>query len=151
MAGRPKHWTLDLIQEYKEKILHEISVNGYALVRVCKLEGFPSKQVVLSWLREDIEFQTQYARACEERADKIFDELIEICDSTSDDIILDEEGKEVTNHNVINRDKLRIDTRKWILAKMNPKKYGDKIDLTNKGEKFENVSTLVLPDAMKKD
>ena len=54
-----------------------------------------------------------------------------------DDVIINEEGNPITNHNVIQRDRLRVDARKWALSKMNPKKYGDKqaIEMDIKEEK----------------
>jgi len=148
--ARPIKWDERLISEYKQKILDDIAINGMSLRQTLRQKDYPDIKYVLAWLNEDKEFSIQYARCCEIRADLLFDDILDICDATSDDIIF-VDGKEIENHNVINRDRLRIDSRKWILSKMNPKKYGDKIDLTNKGEKFENISTLVLPDAMKKD
>ena len=74
----------------------------------------------------------QYARACEERADKIFEELIDIADNTVHDTDVRGSGSgvvEVPNAEWIQRSKVRIDTRKWMLSKMNPKKYGDKMDV----------------------
>ena len=39
----------------------------------------------------------------------------------------------VTNHNVINRDRLRVDARKWAASKLAPKKYGDASTLKLEG------------------
>lgn len=128
--GRPLKWTPELIAEYKTKILNEISTNGLSRVKVCKLEGFPNARLVDDWLLADENFQRNYARACEDRADKIAEEILDICDATSNDIIKDAFGNEVVNHNVIQRDKLRVDARKWLLSKMAPKKYGEKLDIT---------------------
>jgi hypothetical protein len=71
------------------------------------------------------------------RAELMGDEILNICDATQDDIITDENGNLLTNHNVIQRDRLRVDTRKWLMSKMKPKKYGDKTDITTNGEKIE--------------
>jgi hypothetical protein len=99
------------------------------------------------WIDLDKDKAKQYTRACEIRAEKIADEILEICDSTEDDIITDLEGNKITNHNVINRDKLRVDTRKWLLGKLSPKKYGDKLDITSDGEKLDGqVHIFQLPD-----
>ncbi len=128
--GRPLKWTPEIIAEYKTKILNEISINGLSRAKVCKLEGFPNARLVDNWLLEDENFQRNYARACEDRADKIAEEILEICDATENDIIKDSEGNEIVNHNVIQRDRLRVDARKWLLSKLAPKKYGDKLDIT---------------------
>lgn len=150
--GTTKKWTDDKVKEYKEKILEEISINGLSLRKVCKLDTFPSTPVVLSWLKEDEQFAIQYARACEQRAEKMADEIMDICDATANDVIYID-GQEVVNHNVINRDRLRIDSRKWLMSKMFPKKYGDKIDVTSKDEaiKTVNVSELITQFMDKKD
>lgn len=95
-----------------------------------------SKHVFFEWLSADEEKANQYTRACEARADLVFEQIIHISDATGDDVIKDEQGNEVINHNVIQRDRLRVDARKWMLSKMNPKKYGEKIqqDHTTNGK-----------------
>lgn len=148
--ARPKTWTVERIKEYKEKILFEIAFNGHSLVRICSWEDYPSNVSVYEWLSDDNEFANRYARACEIRADKMADDILTICDSTEDDIIIDSDGNHITNHNVIQRDKLRVDTRKWLLSKLAPKKYGDKIDVTTGGDKVNNLTMLQLPDFMEK-
>lgn len=109
------------------KICNRIE-GGEALRTILKEKDMPSSQTFYKWIDSDEQKTKQYARACEMRADIIFDEMIDIADNQESDIIT-VEGKEITNHNVINRARLRIDTRKWILSKMNPKKYGEKIEI----------------------
>lgn len=77
--------------------------------------------------------QKQYTRACAIRHDKIFEEIIEIADKQGEDVIIIKD-EQVVNHNVINRNRLQIDARKWMLSKMNPKKYGDKTEVEHSGE-----------------
>ena len=70
--------------------------------------------------------------------------MIEIADNGSDDTIIDEEGGERANNAAVQRDRLKVDTRKWLLAKMHPKKYGDKIDMTSGNEPLkQNLNILV--------
>ena len=57
------------------------------------------------------------------------DELVEISDDSTNDTIVTEDGKVVTNQEVVARSRLRVDTRKWMLAKMLPKVYGEKLEL----------------------
>lgn len=97
------------------------------------------------WLNNSEERAKRYARACEERADRIFDEMLEIADNTGKDMITLPSGKEVVNYEVVARDKIRLDTRKWALSKLQPKKYGDKLDLTSDNEKLPSASVIVLP------
>ena len=97
------------------------------------------------WLRDSEERSKQYARATNTRADVLFEEILDIADETSNDIIYTADG-EKPNQEVINRSRLRIDARKWYLSKVMPKKYGDKLDVTSDNEKISQVTVFKLPD-----
>src|SRR3954451_6383604 len=71
--------------------------------------------------------------AREAQADRFANEIIEIADDTSGDWV-ERDGVVVADHEHIQRSKLRVDTRKWLMARMVPKKYGDKIVLAGDGE-----------------
>lgn len=124
-----------------ENVLTQISEQGLALRNILMQEGMPSSQTFYKWL-EDNNKSKRYARATEIRAEKLFDEIIDIADESHNDTYTDKDGKEYTNHEVINRSRLKIDARKWVLSKLNPKKYGDKIDHTTDGEKITNIISL---------
>lgn len=89
----------------------------------------PSLTEALSWISEDETFAEQYAYARDIRADVIFEEILTISDNQSADVYTDEEWNVVLNTNAVQRNRLQVDSRKWILSKMNPKKYGDKLAL----------------------
>lgn len=114
---------------------------GESLRAVLKDEEMPSSRTFYKWLDEDELKVKQYARACEKRSDVIFEDLINIADNTGKDLIVLPDGREVVDNAVIARDRLRVDTRKWMLAKMNPKKYGDKTEVEHSGE-ITNVINL---------
>jgi len=109
-TGRPS----DYLPEVAADIC-SLLADGESLRKVCERPGMPSKTSVFRWLAEHQEFRDQYAKATETRADAIFEEMFEIADE------VDEEAAAVS------KARLRIDTRKWALARMNPKKYGDKV------------------------
>ena len=123
-AGRPTLYT----EELAAKILDEIS-SGKSLRSVCKAEGMPHESTVRLWKLEDREgFSTRYARALELQADAIFDEALEIADTQQ--IVLKTktfaDGKtETTDGDMVERSKLRVETRKWFLARLLPKRYGE--------------------------
>lgn len=73
------------------------------------------------------EFSEQYARAREAQADKLAEEALQIADDGRSDTCVDGDGNVKTDTEVIQRSKLRVDTRKWLASKMAPKKYGDKV------------------------
>ncbi len=122
---------------------------GRSLFNIVEKEkGMPSYKTVFNWLNpnsdyHDEDFLHNYACASEIRSEKEFEEILDIADDQEDDIYLDKDGKECVNHNVINRSRLRVDARKWRLGKMQPKKYGDKLDLTS-GNKPIKESKVVL-------
>lgn len=128
----------DIFNEVCERI-----ENKEALRTILKEDNMPSTQTFYRWIDSNEDKSKQYARACQMRADAIFDEMIDIADDQEEDVITIG-GKECTNHNVINRARLRIDTRKWMLSKLNPKKYGDKVDVTSDNEKMD-TTVIVLP------
>jgi len=93
--------------------------------------NMPSRSLFFKWIHSDDVKQNRYACACEARADVIFDDIFDISDNVGDDIIILPDGREVVDNAVIARDRLRVDARKWALSKMNPKKYGDKVENNN--------------------
>lgn len=135
-------------QEKKDEcfdwIISEIE-SGKSLISALNTNGMPSTSTFYIWLEEDSEKSKRYARACEARELLIFDEILTIADKQDADVD-EKDGVEVINHNVINRNRLQIDARKWVLGKMNPKKYGDKVDVTTDGEKLSQVTIFQLPD-----
>ena len=125
------------------KAIQLIEFEGLSLFKALQVLGL-NTELFYKWLDSDDFNAKSYARACNKRSERIFEEMIEIADKQDKDIYIDKEGRERVDHNVIHRNKLQIDTRKWMLAKMNPKKYGDKIDVTTDGEKVKNVPQIVF-------
>jgi hypothetical protein len=75
-----------------------------------------------------------YTRARELRSDRIFEDILAIADKANNDTYKDADGVERVNREVVDRAKIQIDARKWMLGKMQPKKYGDKMDITSDGK-----------------
>lgn len=120
--------------------------NGESLKAICEDEGMPARSTVFKWLAENKPFSDMYARAREEQADAIFDEIIEIADDGRNDW-MERRGEEdagwVTNGENIQRAKLRIDARKWMAGKLRPKKYGEKLELSGDADNPIKVETKV--------
>lgn len=128
--ARPIKWTDDKKKEALNIIFEQIT-NGKSLRSIldnADRNTLPSNRIFLEWLDNDEKLSKQYARACAERADYIFEDIINIADNVGQDII-EVDGKELVNNAVINRDRLRVEARKWAVSKMNPKKYGDKLEI----------------------
>lgn len=113
-------------QSTRDEICKRIAL-GESLSAICRCDDMPSKPTVLDWLFDEPEFSTQYARAREKQAEHYLDEIIAISDESSQDRIANEDGTERTDSEAIQRSKLKVDTRKWVMSKLAPRKYGDKI------------------------
>lgn len=95
--------------------------DGGTLRSVCKKPGMPSKATVFRWLGAHVEFQKLYEIATNERTDIGIDEIVEIADNCKADA------------DSIRKAKLRIHARVEQAQRMNPRKYGAKMQLTGDG------------------
>jgi len=97
----------------------------------------PCAATVFSWMRKYPEFMKQYARAKEESADAMAEEMLDIADDGTNDWMERSEqrggGYEVNGEH-IQRSRVRIDTRKWLASKLKPKKYGEKVEHEHSGK-----------------
>lgn len=105
--GRPSKFTQALADRICERL-----AAGETLRAVCRDDGMPAPQTVIRWTRDREGFSEQYAKAREAGYALMADHLTEIADDKTGDPA---------------RDRLRLDTRKWLLSKALPKVYGDKI------------------------
>ncbi len=103
--------------------------DGKSLRTICKEPGMPAISSVMRWLTEDKEWQEQYARAREAGSEAMAEDIQAI----ADDDTLDHNDR-----------RIRIDARKWLLAKRQPKKYGEKLDLNHGGEVAHTVTRIEL-------
>jgi len=113
-------------QEIADKVLASLAL-GNSLRKSCN--GLCSPSTILEWTAENAEFGEHYTRVRARAYEMLADELVEIADDSTNDTIVDEDGNVRTNQEVVARSRLRLDTRKWMLAKMLPKVYGEKLEL----------------------
>ena len=124
--ARPSIYT----KELADNICAQLA-EGISLRTVCKSEAIPSAATVFNWLRTRPEFLEQYARAKEESADAMSEEILDLADAS---LKLSQNVDPKASGAVVQASRLQVDTRKWIMSKMKPKKYGDKIDMTTNGK-----------------
>lgn len=121
-------------QELCEEICERLS-QGEPLRQICRSEHMPTWRSVYRWMDDHPDFRTSIAHARELGYDAIAEECFDIADDATNDWMerKDKQGNDVTEFNKehVQRSKLRIWTRTQLLAKWNPKKYGDRqqIDL----------------------
>lgn len=125
--GRPS----DYAQGVADAICARLS-EGEPLAHICRDEDMPAVRTVSDWKRAHESFSADFARAREDGFDKLAAQCLDIADETSLDTLQTEHG-ERPNTEWISRSKLRIETRLKLLAKWDPKRYGEKITQEHTG------------------
>lgn len=127
--GRPTKYS----QELADKICERM-ISGESLRHICADPDMPVKSTVLLWASKHEEFADQYTRARALLMDHWADEIIDIADDGTNDFVEQEREngnkRIVADHEHIHRSKLRVDTRKWLMTKIAPKRYGERVALT---------------------
>lgn len=132
---------------YKPEVATEICsrlAEGQSLLQICRDENLPNRKTIYQWLLDGKhnDFCNKYAQARILQAEYLFDEMLDIADDGTNDWteVETKSGRiiEVPDHEYINRSRLRIDTRKWYLSKVLPKKFGDKIEAEESKELIDS-------------
>ncbi|RZK31618.1 MAG: terminase small subunit protein, partial [Hymenobacter sp.] len=111
--ARPTDYTPEIAKHICQQL-----AEGRSLRSICEGEDMPNRSTVYDWLDANVQgFPDQYARARTRQAETFLDEIIEIADDTSNDDTQTEHGP-IPNHEWITRSKVRIDSRKWFMAKV---------------------------------
>lgn len=136
-GGRPSKYTTDLAERICKRL-----ADGETPTEIGRDPEMPDCSTIRDWALKNKEFGPMYAHARELGWLKMADEIIDIADDSRDDWITKKtkggnEFKQV-NREATERSKLRVDARKWLLAKALPKVYGDKLETThNAGDGFK--------------
>lgn len=133
-------WSVEL----ENAICSAIAINAKGLDEICEENEFPNARSVYRRLIESEEFCQRYARARELQLQVLADQIIPLADKDricQKRTIKADGSEEIVILDQVERTKLQIDSRKWLLAKLNPKKYGDKIEHT--GE--VGIKTVIVP------
>lgn len=122
-------------QETADRICERIGL-GEPLREICRSDGMPAWRTVYDWIEQQPDFAARIARARARGFDAIAEECLAIADDTSGDTMIvsgEDNAREAANTEWISRSKLRVETRLKLLAKWDPKRYGDKLDLNHSG------------------
>jgi len=129
--------------EYDPAIAAEICTRiscGESLRQICMEDRMPVHSTVYLWLLQNKQFSDNYAKAREEQADTLADEIQAIADEPPAEIV-DDKGISRTDSGWVTWQKNRIDARKWVASKLKPKKYGDRQILAGDAESPIEVKT----------
>jgi hypothetical protein len=125
--GRPSTFTLEMA----ETICSRMS-EGETLSDICRTEGFPDRVTVFRWEKAHEDFRNALARAREAQAHRWAEELLAIADDGQNDFMerkrADGSIEVAFNAEHVQRSRLRVDTRKWLLTKALPRLYGDRVE-----------------------
>ena len=125
--GRQSTYT----QEKADSIGEQIA-NGVPLAEICRQPGMPNWRTVYGWMDANEEFAAAIARARYVGEGALFEQCLVIADTPliGEEVEETDDGKVKTKRgDMLGHRKLQIDTRLKLLAKWNPKKYGDKLQL----------------------
>ncbi len=121
--GRPTKYSKELAIE----ICEQIAITRYGLDSLCKLfPHFPNPANIFRWIIKHDDFREMYESAREQQCNVMADQILSVAYDDSQDAIETENGTKI-NGEFVNRSRLKIDSLKWLLTKLQPRKYGDRV------------------------
>jgi hypothetical protein len=134
-------------KRYPETInsILEMMQSGKSLRNSCEAHNVSSGAFML-WVSEDRNLAEQYKAAREAMIDKIADDTVALADADPE---RGPDGK--VDSGWVSNQRLKIDTRKWLLSKLAPKKYGDRIEVSGDADnplKIERIERVVVGEVI---
>lgn len=115
--------------EIVESICEMIENSDFGIRKIlASSPDFPSMSEFYKWLKEHEEARELYEEAKQFQIRNLAEDLLEIADEPVKHFYKDEQYNCTrVDSAVVNLSRARVDARKWLLSKLNPKVYGDKI------------------------
>ena len=127
---------------------------GETLREICRDRSLPAEEVVRGWVIDRPRFAAAYQRAREAGYATLADQLLEIADDSSTDTCVDDKGKALLVTEAVQRSRLCVDTRKWLLAEALPRIRGDRPEKARsereEGKESNPFTALVLGSCKRK-
>ena len=124
-------------QIYWPAVLDAIADGASLKSALLSVSGAPSYTTAKRHLRQDADLREQYRSACQDRADRLAEEILTLADEPMPDHL---EGKE--RGAWVQQQRLRVDTRKWLAAKLYPKMYGERLDVNTTETRISITAAL---------
>jgi hypothetical protein len=133
-VGRPTRYTKKLGDEICARISE-----GMSLRKVCEDEKMPDKSTVFRWFRLPSlsAFRDQYAHAKKESADAMAEDLQDIADDAINEVKKLADDSKLAGA-IVQAHKLKADNLKWTMARNQPKKYGERINVATEDDEPNN-------------
>lgn len=142
-GGRPTKYNKELATTICKRI-----ADGDSVRTIVQEDVMPSSSTIFRWLLDEKHkgFWEQYEKARNIQAELMFEELLDIADNGENDWVVrmekDNEKWWTQNGEAISRSRLRVDTRKWYLSKVLPKKFGDKMEVDHNVKPVDGFNYL---------
>jgi hypothetical protein len=138
----------ELVYQYIDE---QIAVYGMSIESLCNESLTPAKSTFYEWMDKSESLSNRYGRALRKRTDFWAEQIIAIADENNLDTVIDKYGKIQIIGESVQRSRLMIDSRKWLMSKLNPTKYGDNATLAVTGAnggsiKSEHIDYSLLSD-----
>jgi len=152
--GNPDYYTPELGQAVCDLIAHGVKIDD--LYRLGGLVVMPSADVFYRWLVKYPDFDNMYFKAKQAQAERFAAEILDIADDGTNDFVEKEiaNGRKVVqlDGEHVARSKLRIETRRWLMSKYRPVRYGERTALAVTGADggpLKVQSTTLDPEKLK--
>jgi hypothetical protein len=132
----PKPESKPTKDEIIQNVLDGMAIGGLSCFKACQAAGVPNS-TFMRWVDADAELAERYAHAREDLIERMANEVLELADSD-----VPETGDGKRDWQAIQQRKLQVDSRKWLLSKLAPKKYGDRLELAGDKENPLQVQTI---------
>jgi terminase small subunit-like protein len=141
---------MPISQDIRDLICEQLA-DGKSLREICRQDGMPGRSQVFRELAAESEqaFRDQYARARESGLEAMADEILDIADDGTNDFMERRNDEDsvvgyATCGEAIQRSKLRVDARRWLLSKLAPKKYGEKLELGGELRQVHRIERTIV-------
>lgn len=131
--GRPSKYTEELAKEIIERLEKNESLRS-----ICRDEHMPERQTIYNWLIERKDFFDHYARAREMGYEQDVEDFDKWCDQA------------IENPQLTQAIKLKIDTKKWVISKKLPVKYGDKQMIEHSGSIQNDIYQMTREERLQR-
>ena len=148
-AGRPTTYTPATAELIAMRLC-----DGETLSEICRTPGMPTRQTVHQWRMRMPAFDALYLRARAVGMESMSDDLLTIADDDTGDLLQDGSPNSAN----VQRARLQVDARKFLMAKLAPKVYGDRVEVEHSGgiehrvqlddrERMRRLATFLAEDA----
>lgn len=145
--------TQSLINEVLDRVRH-----GETIRNICKDPHMPHYTTFWDWVTKDNDLRQEYYKAKQDQADYFAEQILEIADESSTDIIesFDKNGRRIpiVNYENIKRSELRVRARQWLMERVQRERYNEKLFVARQESELQQQQQgpvkatieIVLPD-----